>query len=117
MIRILICIYRRPDQTPYEFRDWVAGPLSAAFQTWAEAAGALNARLTLAHAIPDTMRIQTERGTAQPFDALAEAWWPRDSPILLQEPALAVQIQSLNLQGLLEELADYPRTVVTLLES
>ena len=75
MIRLIMCVRRRPDIEPMEFRrSWVT-PMQELANELAAASGALQVELSVLLSIPENAAFVDERGLERPYDAVVELAW------------------------------------------
>lgn len=75
MIRLIMCIRRRADVDPMEFRrSWVT-PMRTLADELALASGANQVELSVLLSIPENAAFVDQRGLDQPYDAVVELCW------------------------------------------
>ena len=75
MIRLIMCVRRRPDVDAMEFRRaWVA-PMRELANELAAASDALHVELSVLLTIPENAAFVDERGLERPYDAVVELGW------------------------------------------
>ena len=75
MIRLIMCVRRRPDVEPMDFRrSWVA-PMRELAGALAAASDAQHVELSVLLTIPENAAFVDERGLERPYDAVVELAW------------------------------------------
>ena len=76
MVKLIQCVRRRPDVPLMEFRQ-VWEEYGERLRGLATALGAVRVSVSTTLEVEANRRLLTRRISLEPFDGLAEVWWPR----------------------------------------